>query len=91
MLGGTGEGDGVGVKGEACFGTWLEAGPLAEGDTEGWRQGVGLWDLLREGPAGIAVGDGVGEGLRVWVGVTGVEVRGRAVCVGVGIGEGIGV
>lgn len=69
---------GVGVRGEACLGIWLEVGPLAELETEGWRQGVGLWDLLREGTGVTGMGEEEGVGVRVWVGVTGVTV-----CVGV--------
>lgn len=51
-------------------------GPLAELETEGWRQGVGLWDLLREGTDVTGVGEGEGVGVRV-------EVTGVTVCVGV--------
>lgn len=62
-------------------------GPLAELETEGWRQGVGLWDLLLEGTGVRGMGEGEGEGVRTWGGVTdvnvgvweGVEVRGRVV------------
>lgn len=49
-------------------------GPRAELGTVGWRQGVGLWDLLLEGPDVIGTGEGECEGVRVWVGVTGVSV-----------------
>lgn len=49
-------------------------GPRAELGTEGWEQGVGLWDLLREGPDVIGMAEGEGEGVRAWVGVTGVSV-----------------
>lgn len=68
----------VGVRDRACFEIWLKVGPLAELETEGWRQAVGLWDLLMEGTDVIGMGEGEGVGVRVWVGVTGVTV-----CVGV--------
>lgn len=86
MLPGVGAGveDWVGVRGEACLGVRLEFGPLADVETVGWRQDVGLWDLLKEEP-----GMGDVEGVGVRVGVTsvmvcvgvweGVEVRVRAV------------
>lgn len=48
--------------------------PLVELETEGWREGVGLWDLLRERTDVTGMGEGEGEGVRVWVGVTGVGV-----------------
>lgn len=60
----------VGVRGEACFGIWLEVGALAEG----WRQGVALWHLPREGTDVTGMGDEEGVGVKVWVGVPGVLV-----------------
>lgn len=48
----------MGLRGEVCFGVLLEAETLGEPETEGWRQDVGLWDLLKEGPEGD--GDDVG-------------------------------
>lgn len=52
---GEGTGVGVGVKGETCLG--LE--PLAELETGGWRQGVGLWDLLKEATPEMGEVEGV--------------------------------
>lgn len=54
-----------GVRGEVCFGVWLEVGPLAELETEDWRQGAGLWDLLKEGPNVAGTGDGEDAGVIV--------------------------
>lgn len=56
------------------FGIWLELGPLAELETQGCRQGLGLWDLLWDGTDVTGMGQGESEGIRVWVGVTGVRV-----------------
>lgn len=97
MLAGVGEGVvvWVNVRGETCFWIWLEVGTLAELETEGWRQGVVLRDLLREGTDATGMGEeeGIGvTGVKVCVGVwQGVGVRVRVVWVGVGIGEGIRV
>lgn len=49
-------------------------GTLAELETEAWRQGVGLWHLLREGTDVRGMGDEEGVGVKVWVGVPGVLV-----------------
>lgn len=86
MLAGVVAGAGVwvGVRGEACLGIWLKVGPLAVLETEGWRQVVELWALLREGTGVTGIGEGAGVGVRVWVGVTGVMV-----CEG--LWEGVGV
>ena len=48
VLESVGEGDavGVGVRGEACFRIGPELGPLAELETEAWKQVAGLWALL---------------------------------------------
>lgn len=62
----------VGVRGETCLGIWLAVGTLAELETEAWRQGVGLWHLLREGTDVRGMGDEEGVGVKVWVGVPGV-------------------
>lgn len=64
------DGDWTGV----CFGIWLKGGARVELETVGWRQGVGLWDLLSEGTGVTGIGEGDGAG----IGVTGVMV-----CVGV--------
>lgn len=61
----------VGVRGESCFWIWLAAVTLTELETEGWRQGDVLWDLLREGTEVIGIGEEEG------IGVTGVKA-----CVG---------
>lgn len=61
------------MRDEACFEIWLDAGPLAELETEDWRQGVGLWDLLCEGTGVTGMGEGESDGVMVWVGVTGVS------------------
>lgn len=69
MVTGVGDGDAdwVGV----CF-----VGPLAELETEGWRQVVGL-DLLREGTGATGTCVGI-TGVMVCVGVwAGAEVRVR--------------
>lgn len=42
---------------------------LVELVTECWRQVVGLWDLLMDGPEEIGTGDG--EDVGVWEGVEG--------------------
>lgn len=57
----------IGLRGGDCFGVLLGAEPLGEPETVGWRQGVGLWDLLKDGPEG----DGEDAGVSVWVGVGG--------------------
>lgn len=84
VLAGDGEGVEVwlGVRGEACFGIWLEVGTLAELKT-GCKQGVGLWDLLSKGTDVIGMGEGEGVGVRVWIAVGVWEITGERVCVGV--------
>ena len=62
----------IGVTGETCF--WTEGVPLVEIETGGWRQGVGLWDLLRDGPDETGTGDGEDVGVSAWAGVTNVIV-----------------
>lgn len=54
-----------GWRGLRGFGGLPEAEPL--GETEGWRLGVGLWDLPKEGPEE----DEEDVGVSVWVGVEG--------------------
>lgn len=75
MLANVGEGDAVWVG--VCFGIGLKVGPMAELETEDWRQEVGL-DLLGEGTGVTGMGKGEGVWVRIWVGVTGARV-----CVGV--------
>lgn len=69
------------VRGESCFWIWLEAGTLAELETEGWRQVTGIGEEEGIGVTGVKVCVGVWEGVEgrvrvVWEGAgTGEEIR----------------
>lgn len=85
MLAGAGEGVEVwvGVRGETCFGIWLEVGTLDPELKTGGCKGLGVWDLLSEGTDVVGMGGGESVGVRVWIGVGVWEITGERVCVGV--------